>query len=275
VPRDVLDQELSDRIEKGEQILEAVRMAASAPALAEARADFYNWHDYNKTLLQKRSTTAQLTDEYGRSWGGVVAMTAEEQHKELLRTIATRLRLLRSIHGRLSLFDEVQAPREAAREASAETERTTIFIVHGRNDSAKLAVHGFLRDVTPLQAIILHEQANAGRTIIEKFEDHAKDAAFAVVIMTADDVGTLKTEEVVERVPMKSRARQNVIFEFGFFVGAIGRNRVAILYEPEVERPSDIDGVAYIELDRGGAWKIHLARELKAAQLQVNPDKLL
>ncbi len=113
--------------------------------------------------------------------------------------------------------------------------------------------------------MILHEQANEGRTIIEKFEDHAAEAGYAVVLLTADDVGRAAAE--ADEHP---RARQNVDFELGFFFGALGRRRVAMLYEEAVERPSDTDGIVRIALDDAGAWKLTLARELDAVGIPVN-----
>lgn len=118
--------------------------------------------------------------------------------------------------------------------------------------------------------MILHEQANEGRAIIEKFESHAADAAYAVVIATADDVGWAKDADTE-----RPRPRQNVILELGFFFGRLGRARVALLYEEGVERPSDIDGVLYVPLDAAGAWKPALARELKAAGVGVDPSGLI
>ena len=69
---------------------------------------------------------------------------------------------------------------------------------------------------------------------------------------------------------MAKRPRQNVVLELGFFVGALGRNRVAIVYEEGVERPSDIAGVVYIPLDESGAWRSKLAKELDAAGIPLD-----
>ena len=71
------------------------------------------------------------------------------------------------------------------------------------------------------------------------------------------------------------RARQNVVFEMGFFFGALGRERVAVLYEEGVELPSDVDGLVYILLDRSGAWKTAVSREITAAGFQVDLKALI
>ena len=142
---------------------------------------------------------------------------------------------------------------------------TSVFIVHGRDDARKHEVARFLRASTGREPVILHEQANGGRTLIEKFEDHASEAAYAVVIATGDDVG-----RAVDESEERPRARQNVVFELGFFFGALGRAHVALLYEEGVERPSDIEGLVRIPLDAAGAWKMLLARELDGAGIGID-----
>lgn len=158
------------------------------------------------------------------------------------------------------------APQPAPGTTSA---GSTVFIVHGHDDAAKHETARFIRDLTGNEAVILHEQANGGRTVIEKFEDYASDAGYAIVLATGDDVGRSKSA-----TDLQARARQNVVFELGFFFGALGRSRVAMLYEPSIEQPSDISGLVTIELDNAGAWKMLLAREIKAAGIGVQWDAL-
>jgi predicted nucleotide-binding protein len=140
-----------------------------------------------------------------------------------------------------------------------------VVIVHGRDaarmhESARL-IHG----LTGYEPTILKEQVNRGLTLIEKFESFASETAFAVVLATADDFGRLKgaSEEC-------ERARQNVIFELGFFVASLGRKRVAVLHDSDVELPSDIAGLVTIRIDDAGAWKMLLAKELDAAGVDVD-----
>ena len=121
-----------------------------------------------------------------------------------------------------------------------------------------------------LEPIILHEQPNRGRTIIEKFEEYSQ-VGFAVAPLTPDDVGALQ-EDVRS---LKSRARQNVIFEFGYFIGRLGRNRVCALTKGNVEIPSDYDGVIYIPLDDADGWKMKLVKELKNAGIAVDANRAL
>lgn len=139
-----------------------------------------------------------------------------------------------------------------------------VFVVHGRDEAAKEAVARFLERLG-LNAVILHEQPNRGQTIIEKFERHAA-VGFAVVLLTPDDRGGLNDEAA----PTTPRARQNVVFEFGYFIGRLGRPRVCALYKEGVELPSDIDGLVYISMDGGDGWRLKLAKEIKAAGIDVD-----
>ena len=145
----------------------------------------------------------------------------------------------------------------------------SIFVVHGHDDARKHEVARFLQRVTKSEPVILHEQASGNRTVIEKLEKHAGTASFAVVLLTADDLGQAKTADTL--IP---RARQNVVFEAGYFIGRLGRDRVTLLLEKGVERPGDLDGVVYIALDMPGAWKTALLREMAAAGLAVDWEAL-
>ena len=142
-----------------------------------------------------------------------------------------------------------------------------VFIVHGHEGELREAVSGFLRKIEFIP-VILHEQSNQGRTIVEKFEVHA-DVDFAVVLLTPDDVGGTKGGE------QKPRARQNVILELGYFIGKLGRRNVCAMKLGELELPSDIIGVAWTDFDAHGAWKTALAKELHDAGHDVDLSKVI
>lgn len=143
-----------------------------------------------------------------------------------------------------------------------------VFVVHGHDEGVREAVARFLERIG-LEPIILHERPNKGRTIIEKFHEEAEDIGFAVILMTPDDHGSK-----VGGSDTKPRARQNVVFELGFFIGVLGRERVAALVKGEIERPTDFDGVVYIDLDNAGGWKMSLGRELQAAGVEIDISKI-
>jgi len=144
-----------------------------------------------------------------------------------------------------------------------------VFVVHGHDHGTKETAARFLEKLG-LETIVLHEKANEGRTVIEKFEAYA-DVGFAVVLLTPDDVGSA----TADRENQAPRARQNVILELGYFTGKLGRNKVCGLFKKGVEVPSDFHGVLFIELDDPGAWKAKLAQELVQASMKINLQGLL
>lgn len=101
-------------------------------------------------------------------------------------------------------------------------------------------------------AIILHEQASAGMTIIEKIERYSGDADFALVLYTPSDLGRGAHEN---NVRPNNRARQNVVFEHGYLMAKLGRQNVCALVKGQIETPNDISGVVYVFLDPAGGWR--------------------
>lgn len=173
-----------------------------------------------------------------------------------------RSALAAQLHSRMDLDD-------ASSERPDRSMARTVFLVHGHDSATKVDVARTVHLLTGNNPVILHEKPNQGRTLVEKFEGHAAEAGFVVVLATGDDVGRPKSTSVD-----RPRARQNVVFEWGFFVGALGRDKVAVLYEEGVELPSDILGVAYIVLGVGDQWKHELAREMRSAGLDADSNRL-
>ena len=170
-----------------------------------------------------------------------------------------------------SLLEQIRNQLPLRNEESNMLQRTfgdEVFIVHGHDEAAKHAVARFVEkfDIEP---IILDEQANKGQTIIDKFEEHAGEAGFAIVLLTPDDVGRSKDE-----TNDKYRARQNVILELGYFLCGLGRERVCVLYKEGVELPSDIHGILYVLMGDSDGWQLKLGQEMQAAGLPVDLNKL-
>lgn len=146
----------------------------------------------------------------------------------------------------------------------AKTEK--IFIVHGHDDVAKTYVHHFLNQLTGKDAVILHEQGNSSQALIEKLENAASEIGYAVILLTPDDLGRAKTDTELE-----TRGRQNVIFEMGYFMALLGRDKVAVLHQNDVAEPGDIRGMLYISFNSfSNDWKGKLAGELKNAGFKVD-----
>lgn len=141
-----------------------------------------------------------------------------------------------------------------------------IFIVHGRNEGVRDKVELLLRRAG-LDPIILAEQASRGMTIIEKIESNS-DVAFSVVLYTGCDVGKFKEES-----DLHLRARQNVVFEHGYMVAKLGRDKVVALTESGVEQPGDLAGVIYVSLSEKD-WERRMLKELEAGGLQINWSKI-
>jgi len=145
-----------------------------------------------------------------------------------------------------------------------------VFLVHGQDVAARESVARFLQNLG-LSVVLLSEVASSNLTIAEKLERYA-NVRFAVVLLTPDDKGG-----PAHAMPASYslRARQNVILELGYFMGRLGRERVCTLYKEGVETPSDYHGVVYVPMDLAGAWKLGLAKELKASGLAVDLSRVV
>ena len=171
-----------------------------------------------------------------------------------------------------SMIDEIQTfwPDDTSPASATPTtplDSRKVFLVHGRDTAARDAVASYLRQLG-LEPVILAERPNGGRTIIEKFEQES-NVGYAIVLFTPDDIGGLQNAD-----DQQARARQNVIFELGYFAGRLGRDRVCILTVPGVEIPSDIFGLGYVAFDASSdGWKIGLVKELKNAGFDIDANK--
>lgn len=144
-----------------------------------------------------------------------------------------------------------------------------VFIVHGQDDLAKVEVARFVSKLG-FEPIILHEQISSGKTIIEKIEEYS-NVGFGIVLYTPCDIGS----KDVKPFKFKLRARQNVVFEHGYLIGKIGRNKICALVKGDIETPNDISGVVYVTMDNANAWQIQVAKELKGAGYKVDLNKLI
>ncbi len=267
-----VEQELKDRVEKGRELISPIPDSNSA--LEDARKRYYTWDEYNTTLLGRIFSTAELSREY--SYWGIAFIGGSkpftEEVGDFVDDVNGKIRRLESIIERLPLYTKIgKTYPKKTRPAMESTPSRKVFVVHGRNNELKETVARYLNqlDLTP---IILHEQASAGRTIIEKFEENS-DSCFAVILLTPDDVGCLAPEKTLDS--LNKRARQNVIFEWGFFVAKLGRRRACALVAEGVEIPSDMGGIVYVPLDQYGAWKMLLARELKAGGVEIDLNRAI
>lgn len=255
---------LQGQIEKGRALL------ASRPLQKDA---YSQWELLTRNYLEKAfgrgSPNVATVRDVGK-YGGF-PMNAGEQWWENHRaeSLATQLTRLEGLVELLQTELQLRGGTAISRPGPAPTGHR-IFLVHGHDQAALQEVARFLERLDQ-DVIILREQPNRGRTIIEKFEDYG-DVGFAVILLTPDDRGGSAPDPPDAQRP---RARQNVILELGYFLGRLGRSRVCALYRDGVEIPSDYSGVLYVKLDAEGGWRLQLAKELKAAALPVDMNKAL
>jgi predicted nucleotide-binding protein len=264
VDPDTAIQLLQERVTKANELL------ASRPLSRDA---YSQWELLARNYLKKSfgSGSPNVTAVTDVGLYGAFPMNASEawweNHRaESLATQVTRL------EGLIELLQTEKQLRggNAVKPPTPDPRGHRIFLVHGHDEAALQQAARFLERLRQ-DVVILHEQPNGGRTIMEKFEEYA-DVGFAVVLLTADDKGGSVRESAEEH---KLRARQNVILELGYFLGRLGRARVCALYVDGVEIPSDYSGVLYVRLDSGGGWRLQLAKELKAAGLAVDMNDAL
>lgn len=175
------------------------------------------------------------------------------------------------------IFLETLKGRPVQRNQAQQSTHTTgrekpekVFVVHGHDEGGKHHAARFIEKLG-IQAIVLEERPDAGRTIIEKFEQESEHVGFALILLTPDDLAT--DPAIPDRTA--ERARQNVIFELGYFVGKLGRGRVCLLRKGKVEMPSDLQGVIYKPMNENNDWYLAVAKDLNRARFPVDLNKLL
>lgn len=268
ISRGDAEQRIDLQIQKGKEILNI--QIKSWESLENAKTEYRKWNKFNTEMLRRIFDNDEISNEYSGFFGAVggYIQSLDEEIIDYIKDVQDKINRLESIKERLILFEEPTISEPIKNNKDIQIHSNKIFIVHGKNEAVKEASARLL-DKLDFQPIILHEQPNSGRTIIEKFEAFS-DVGYAIVLLTPDDVGGLAATPS----ELSPRARQNVVFELGYFIGKLGRHRVCALYSG-VELPSDFSGVVYIEIDNHDSWKFQLAKELKAAGYSVDLNKLL
>lgn len=232
--------------------------------------DFEGWRTATEVALRAvmGDDSPLLTQFRGVRYSPSVWTSGMDTSGYRPRGVKKGIAILEGAKGELLLraeLENVVETNESPEERATAAEQGRVFIVHGHDNARKHELFRVLHDITGVKPIILHEQASGGRSVIEKLETYAATAGFAVALLTADDLGRTKGSD--EDAP---RARQNVVFEAGYFAGRLSRARVVLLHEQGVELPGDLDGIVYVPLDEAGAWKMQLAHEMTNAGIAVN-----
>jgi predicted nucleotide-binding protein len=274
VDHDQAQAVLNRHVEQGTSLLADASGVTDRGTYGEWRGRFDRWRSVTEAAVR----SIYSTDEPSKAFASSVSHTFRRMGQTEDDTFAYQQDVIpRGMNTLTALVESLEyTPTTAPFESPAvgrvveDSRGDGIFLVHGHDEAAKQTVARFLDLATKPGVTILDEQPDEGRTIIEKFEQHAAKAGYAVVLLTGDDQGRRQGTE-----DWQPRARQNVVLELGFFIAKLGRGHVAMLYAEGVERPSDIDGVLYVKLDGEGAWKAKLAREMLNAGVAIDAAKAL
>lgn len=164
------------------------------------------------------------------------------------------------------LLSDLDEDDENTPKNDSKIDNNKVFIVHGHDSELKYKVAHFLNKLG-VKPIILHEQTNSSRTIIEKIENYGSEAKAAIILFTPDDIGKAVSENET-----KTRGRQNVVFEAGYFMGLLGRNNtILIKSDNSIELPGDLDGIVYSD----SANEFMIAKELKSMGFDIDLNKIL
>jgi predicted nucleotide-binding protein len=253
---------LTGQLSEGRELAQFT--ARDEAAFDEVELKVGRWRDKVRTWLDVNlggEGAKEFTDATMHYSFGSLGLAKETEY--LRSYLASETSKLESIIDRLPLWMTPESPTASAA-GSVLDASAPVFIVHGHDVDRAEVVARVVERNAGREAIILHEQPDAGRTIIEKLEDHGAAAAYAVVLLTPDDHGGPIDGE------SKPRGRQNVVFEMGYFFGSIGRARVCVLYDPSVELPSDVHGLLYVPFDPAGAWKTKLVAEMAHAGITAS-----
>lgn len=263
-------RKIQERIEEGNLLL--AQQIDSDEELKEAKVAFSNWSEHNKMILSLLFDSSLIADEYAKLHADVVPRPSYDsqsfihefprlQHQVLQsyvrqyqKQITTQIKYLQRIGDQFELPGEpLFTPRFFGDD---------VFIVHGQDEGAKYDVARFVEKLG-LTATMLGDQPNRGLTLFDKFEQYASNAGFAIVLLTA-----------VDEFGHQLKAHQNLIFELGYIIGQLGRERVCLLFKGEVEMLPNLSGVFYVHMDSNDDWKLKLAREMRNVRLPIDMNEL-
>lgn len=269
VEKNEFKQVLNERILIGEKIHSYPIQTSND--MEKMKSEFSVWTDYNSEYLKQafnnpNNEYRKTYEDAGYFYFGLLGSNKDPiQEKKAI--ISAKVETLKKLVAKTELLKS-SIPTLSHATSKPTFAMNEVFIVHGHDEAAKIKTARFIEKLG-FKPIILHEQASASKTVIEKIETYS-DVGFGIVLYTPCDIGA-KNED---NPKLKTRARQNVVFEHGFLIGKIGRGNVCALVKGEIETPNDISGVVYIKMDDEDAWHLKLAKELRNAGYDVNMNKL-
>lgn len=225
---------------------------------------FQAWHSKAERFLTKHYGEESYEVKKFKSFNfSLVLYGSETPESAFIRACQKDLCIVKAIFEQY--LEDIQEENDnIPKIIQTDADYSKVFIVHGHDGELKEAVARVL-EKQGIKAIILSEQVNRGATIIEKIETNS-DVKGAICLFTSDDFGKEKSETTDNY-----RARQNVVFETGYFVGKIGRDNTVLVADSDVELPSDLQGYVYTDRNE---WKFKLLKELKAIGYCIDYNKI-
>lgn len=248
--------------EKLKQIIDEIPALISAN-ITSFDAKFQAWKTKaERFLIKKYGNNSYEHTSFTKTYFSLGLYTVGTPNSEFVAACQSGLRKTEAIFQ--TYLEEMAEEVELTSTIVQPMDYAKVFIVHGHDGELKESVARII-ERQGIEAVILSEQANQGKTIIEKFENYS-DVGGAICLYTADDIGGSKGTD-----SSAPRARQNVVFETGYFMGRLGREHIVILVDHGVEMPSDLSGVVYTNTAN---WQIDLLKELKEMGYTIDFNKL-
>lgn len=243
--------------EKILNLIDTAKMLIQANAI-ESEGKFFAWHEnVNRTLANIYGKNSIEFESFQKITFNVTWAYVINSNSDSNKVKACAMGLEKSIELLSSYIADME-------DVDVFTyDYTKVFIVHGHDGEIKESVARLI-EKQGIEAVILSEKTNRGKTIIEKLEKHSKVGG-AICLFTPDDLGKEKTES-----RNKPRARQNVVFEAGYFMGKLGRDHVVIIADEKVDMPSDLRGILYTNKTD---WKHDVLAELKEIGYAIDFSK--
>ena len=249
--------------EKLKQIIDEIPKLISAN-VSSSDAEFQAWKTRaERFLISKYGKESYEHTSFAKTSFSLSFMTTSTPDSAFIRACQAGLRKTEAIFQ--TYLEEMVEDADPTPNNVQPTNFGKVFIVHGHDGELKQSVARII-EKQGIEPIILTEQANQGKTIIEKFENYS-DVGGAICLFTADDFGRSKKVE-----EDRARARQNVVFETGYFIGKLGRDHIVILADDGIEMPSDLSGVVRTNT---GNWQFELLKELKVMGYVIDLNLLL
>jgi len=149
------------------------------------------------------------------------------------RSVETILSIIRAAHTRFTRNPALFSKKQGEEHLRV---KENVFIIHGRDEGKWRELKDIITNTFRLKPLLLSEQPDFGKTVIEKFEHYAEMCSYAIALFTPDD-------EVHSGSDTYLQARPNVIYELGWFCGRIQRSSVMLLLKEGTSMFSDFGGI--------------------------------